>query len=312
MSNSSLDLFKQNLQFNAMLTGMGLNKKLKKPPKWLNPTNVEKLYRKELHKIVKITNDNVKLYLLPELQNLVNQYNMDKVTYDSNTIYDGINDAANNDSWGDDTVGTIPAFITDSYVDNINEIFNKISFNVANEMPNPKVLAETVGGLTAAFNNEQFHKMINQVFGTDAFVGEPWLSSQLDLFTTGNTELIRDLPVKELGGMKQIVMSGVGSGRQASDISRAIQKQFGVAERRANTIARDQVSKLNGQLTGVRQQSIGITQYTWQTSEDERVRRTHRDNDQKVFNWNDPPAETGNPGSDINCRCVGIPVIPDV
>jgi SPP1 gp7 family putative phage head morphogenesis protein len=50
----------------------------------------------------------------------------------------------------------------------------------------------------------------------------------------------------------------------------------------------------------------GITdQYVWRTRRDERVRRSHRMNDGRVFSWADPPA-TGHPGEDYNCRCEAV------
>lgn len=299
MSNKTLDLFKTNLQLNALLSGQDANLKLKKAPKWLHPTAAEQAYRKELRNIVTITNNQVKELLIPALPAIIQEYNTDKITYDSIERKVNLDAITYNDIVG-----------LDNFVDTINSIFNQISLNVKNQMPNPKKLADAVGLDISTYNSDQFHKMIKQVFGADMFVSEPWLSSQLDLFATANVELIVDLPAKELAGVKQITMAGIGSGRSASAMAKDITKQFGVAERRANTIARDQVSKLNGQLTGLRQQSIGITKYTWQTSEDERVRETHEENADKTYNWSQPPTDTGNPGNEINCRCTAIPVIP--
>ena len=77
-------------------------------------------------------------------------------------------------------------------------------------------------------------------------------------------------------------------------------------------LSRDQTTKLNASLTKLRQESAGITEYIWQTAGDERVRPTHKANDGKKFNWDKPPAKTGHPGTDINCRCVAIPVMEGI
>lgn len=50
-------------------------------------------------------------------------------------------------------------------------------------------------------------------------------------------------------------------------------------------------------------------QYVWRTQRDERVRRSHRMNDGRVFSWADAPA-TGHPGEDYNCRCEAVPYSP--
>ena len=74
-------------------------------------------------------------------------------------------------------------------------------------------------------------------------------------------------------------------------------------------IARDQTTKLIGQLTEARHRQANIAEYRWSTSADERVRPTHAANNGKIFRWDTAPA-TGHPGSEILCRCVAIPIIP--
>jgi len=49
-------------------------------------------------------------------------------------------------------------------------------------------------------------------------------------------------------------------------------------------------------------------QYVWRARRDERVRRSHRMNDGRVFSWADAPA-TGHPGEGYNCRCEAVPYI---
>jgi len=72
---------------------------------------------------------------------------------------------------------------------------------------------------------------------------------------------------------------------------------------RAKLISRDQTSKFIGNLNQVRQTEVGVTHYFWRTSGDSAVRPTHQDNNGKKFAWVDPPAETGHPGQDVQCRC---------
>ena len=74
-------------------------------------------------------------------------------------------------------------------------------------------------------------------------------------------------------------------------------------------ITRDQTNKLTGEMSRLRQTAAGITQYFWQTSEDDRVRETHEEKNGILFDWGLPPQDTGHPGEDIQCRCVAIPNI---
>lgn len=85
---------------------------------------------------------------------------------------------------------------------------------------------------------------------------------------------------------------------------------------RAELIARDQTLKLNSQMTKLRMTSNGITRYTWSTSNDERVRDSHAAVEGEEFGWDNPPpvgsrGEKCNPGEDIQCRCVPLPVQTD-
>lgn len=77
-------------------------------------------------------------------------------------------------------------------------------------------------------------------------------------------------------------------------------------------IARDQVNKSIGQFNEIRQTQLGIESYQWQSVGDNRTRPTHAANNGREFYWNDPPAQTGHPGEEIQCRCVAIPIIPDL
>ena len=104
-----------------------------------------------------------------------------------------------------------------------------------------------------------------------------------------------------------------------------------MTESRARLIARDQVSKLNGQITQGRNQALGLDLYVWSDSSDERVRESHDVMDGKVCRWDDPTvyadtvedAQAGrwksrasiggvdqHPGQDFQCRCVSRAVIP--
>ena len=124
--------------------------------------------------------------------------------------------------------------------------------------------------------------------------------------TAANVELIKSIPTQYLEKVGDAVMDNLVEGTRWEDLAKAIEHVGDVTESRAKLIARDQTSKMNGAFNEARQTSLGIDQYIWQTSGDERVREDHAANDGQVFSWNDPPA-TGHPGEDINCRCVAVP-----
>lgn len=125
--------------------------------------------------------------------------------------------------------------------------------------------------------------------------------------TKANVELITSIPAQYLEKVGQAVESNFVEGVRWEDLAKAVERVGDVTESRAKLIARDQTSKMNSAFNEVRQTSLGIDQYTWQTSGDERVREEHAANDGQVFRWDTPPANTGHPGEDVQCRCVAVP-----
>jgi SPP1 gp7 family putative phage head morphogenesis protein len=133
------------------------------------------------------------------------------------------------------------------------------------------------------------------------------LTPLIDQAVKDNVALIKSIPEQYFQKLEEHVVGAIVSGARHEKLKEVVGYVGKVTENRAKLIARDQVSKLNGSINRIRQSSIGIDEYVWSTSKDERVRETHADNEGKRFRWDNPPEETGHPGEDINCRCVAIP-----
>jgi SPP1 gp7 family putative phage head morphogenesis protein len=99
-------------------------------------------------------------------------------------------------------------------------------------------------------------------------------------------------------------------GMRVEEIKARLLERGDVWDSRAELIARDQTLKLNGQITATRQMRAGVNEYTWSTSQDDRVRESHAALEGQRFSWLAPP-EVGHPGQDYSCRCVAIPVIEE-
>ena len=105
-----------------------------------------------------------------------------------------------------------------------------------------------------------------------------------------------------------------GVGKTTTAIVKQIQRTYSVDRRRAQLLARDQIAKLNGDITQQQQQDAGVVEYVWSTSGDSRVRPSHAALNHKRFRWDDPPVvdeKTGrrcHPGKDYQCRCCALPV----
>jgi SPP1 gp7 family putative phage head morphogenesis protein len=177
----------------------------------------------------------------------------------------------------------------------------------------PEQTANDAAQETSRFNFRQVRAQLRSVLGIDVFFNEPRLQSALDDFAEQNVALIKTVPAKYFEDIERVVRSGFRSGRRASDISAELTERFNVAKSRADLIARDQINKLNANLTRDRQQALGIADYIWRTSRDERVRATHIRLEGTRQSWDNPPVVGSrrlHPGEDFRCRCTAEPIIP--
>lgn len=140
----------------------------------------------------------------------------------------------------------------------------------------------------------------------------PNIAERVNTLTAGNIQLIKSIRSQYLDKVQNAVMQAMVKGTLNKDLAAQIKDLGKTTEKRAMFIARDQSSKLNASLTQARHEEVGITKYTWSTSGDERVRDSHAEKDGQVFEYANPPADTGNPGHDFNCRCVAIPYLGDI
>ena len=119
-----------------------------------------------------------------------------------------------------------------------------------------------------------------------------------------------------------IIQNGVSGNKTYKSIANEIKgisgisSVYGKLDNRVKLIARQEVSVINSNLNNARASSAGITQATWQTSGDERVRDSHADRDGKVFDlkeglYSSLDGKYLQCSEDFNCRCQAIYIIPE-
>lgn len=178
-------------------------------------------------------------------------------------------------------------------------------------------LVRAVDGVADAvvgFTRVQFARQLKAALGVD-LTTDPVLTTQRAEFQRENLALIRSLTAEHVDRVARALREGVGE--RVETLRDRIMAQTSAVRSRASLIARDQVLKLNANVSHARHQAAGITEYIWRTSRDERVRETHRDLDGQRFRYDTPPivdpkrGRRENPGGDYSCRCTAEPVIPD-
>jgi SPP1 gp7 family putative phage head morphogenesis protein len=151
-------------------------------------------------------------------------------------------------------------------------------------------------------------------------VGEDWWPFARDIWANKNYDLIHSDMRKYIGQVNDLTERAITSGWSVPQLQKQIQGlDEHITKARAEFIARDQMGKLNGEITQRRMESVGLTMYIWETSGDERVRPSHKLMDDKLCRWDDPTvcSEDGgktwidrpsgavqlHPGMDYQCRC---------
>lgn len=183
---------------------------------------------------------------------------------------------------------------------------------------------EEIAEMTERLSREEWRKTVKRVLGidllTDYYSGD-FYKDTIPKWISDNVDLITSIPSESLSAMKELVYKSYMSGRTTKDIIREIQHQYGVDKSKARLLARDQVAKLNADISEKQQKDAGSKEYTWRCVKDSRTRPCHRELDGKVFRWDKPPemwyvkkngskVMTGrrcHPGQDYQCRCVALP-----
>jgi SPP1 gp7 family putative phage head morphogenesis protein len=146
---------------------------------------------------------------------------------------------------------------------------------------------------------------------------DTWRQANVNLIESGITDPLDGVRLRPslMADVSRTIERAHAGGLRVEQLAGELTERFALSTRRAELIARDQVLKLNSQIHKMKQQDLGVTQYTWKTAGDRRVRKTHRRLDNTVQSWDDPPevapGRHEHPGGDYQCRCRAAPIIPD-
>ena len=281
-------------QLTEMNERVGKTRKKSARPR--DPTaKIERYYRAQLRSLVRAMAKRVKEDVLPVVQE-------EKEAYRQSTGDSAPNYTA--DAWSDRVINAIQAVAGEF----ISGIFAQQYERIARQ---------TVS-MAESETTEAFVKSVNEAVGVDMgpILDNEGMQDYVQAATRQNVGLIKSLPEEYFTGIEYAVLGGIRGGDAPSTIANKIQKQTGIHERKARTIARDQTSKLTGEITERRQRQAGIKHFQWITSKDERVGDDHRRAAKRdvgfgpgIYRWDKPPKE-GVPGNSTrpNCRCTARPV----
>jgi SPP1 gp7 family putative phage head morphogenesis protein len=136
-----------------------------------------------------------------------------------------------------------------------------------------------------------------------------------------NAAIIKSLPLDIAQQVNEHILTEAMNGTRAINMAAQIKAFFPDATKaKAGLIARTETSKTSTALTQARSESLGVNWYVWRTSQDSRVRDSHRLMDGVLIKWTAPPSPEQldgmkrtfghyHAGGIFNCRCYPEPVI---
>jgi len=153
-------------------------------------------------------------------------------------------------------------------------------------------------------HTEEVIKTYSQAIGVNIshLLKDPTVNALLNEKIAENVALIRTLgPRHKKGLLDKLQKDLINNPFDRQSVTKYLQQQNRVSGYNLRRIARDQTSKLTGQLTQKRHMAMGLEYFMWSTSMDSRVRDTHQVLEGRVFTWAEGHPSEGIPGQAIQC-----------
>ena len=304
---------------NQLIKSSGKKFKAKKPPKWYFPDAQEREYYRSLQALFSIYTDYTEENIIPRINEWVD---------DSKNYFDSAE--IRKDQFEEE----VNLYIDQGFKELDQRIYEDGQDTLFDEL-----LA--IALITSLFNKEQFQKVVAKSLGITVDIDEPFEINIARAWVNRNVGLIKGATDDYRKKIKDAVLETVMRGGTSQELSKKLLSTDNtLTKSRANIIARDQITKLNGVLTRRRQTSIGVDEYRWITANEERVRGnpsglypktkpSHWVLHNKTCRWDDPTVysddggktwlskstingEPLHPGFAILCRCFGEAIFDEI
>ena len=198
----------------------------------------------------------------------------------------------------------------------IEEIKKEFDFIAAAE-----AIAAIMVTRSIMINRNKTKNTIKNAIGVDLgnIINSENLSEFIELQTIQNAQLIKSVPQDAIEDIRRTILNGFSQGLRHEEIAKKISgsslnSTFNKMNNRIKTIARTEVAKLNSQITNKRLTNLGIERAVWDATNDSRTRACHAARDGKEYEiakglFSSCDGLTIQPGQEINCRCVAIPIV---
>lgn len=135
-----------------------------------------------------------------------------------------------------------------------------------------------------------------------------------------NAGIIRSMPFDLAGQATRYIQEQTAEGKRPEQIAQELLQKFPrMSSKKAALIARTEASKAHTALIQARSDRLGLSWYVWRTSQDSRVRSSHKHMEGVLCRFDTPPSPellageknvgAYNAGEIYNCRCYPEPLI---
>lgn len=178
------------------------------------------------------------------------------------------------------------------------------------------------------FGNKEFSRILEKGIHVNLPTSAEWWEDMKNSWAKDNYTLITSNAKNYISKINTLTEQAIVNGMSPGKLKEEILKAEGLSEKHCKLLARDQMGKLNGQITQAQMEEVGLDLYVWSTSYDDRVRDSHALMEGLLCRWDDAsvcsyddgktwvarPADAVHlhPGQDIQCRCVALPYYPEL
>jgi len=162
----------------------------------------------------------------------------------------------------------------------------------------------------------QFKKTVETKIGIEANLLPAQKKKIAKEYSENLTLYVKDFADEEIKKLRQQVSENVFTGYRAEYLTKKIKESYGVSDRKAKFLARQETNLLTAKYKQTRYETAGIRKYEWSTTPHGGkygIRDSHKELNGTIHSFDDPPLIAGtnrrcNPGEDFNCYCKAIPI----
>lgn len=188
----------------------------------------------------------------------------------------------------------------------------RVRETVTSTVRRTQTIAERTARRTVDHSKRQVARQTKAALGVEVPAYPPGIEPRIQAFIVENVAAMQKLGNATADALESTLARAYADGWGADELAEELTRRFGIAERSARGIARDQMQRLYAQVTRMQHEDLGVTVFRWHTQQDGKVRSSHAVKDGRVFPYKGSRAPSFLPGEEPNCRCWAEPSFEEI